>query len=122
MAENKTLNIIKKVILLEHRGKALYESAAHKTEVAAVKELFEMLAEEEEKHIDILNKQFILVAKGKNFEAGELDKVESTTAKTVLSQAIVKGISGAGYEAAVIAVALEFEKNAVKYYIYIAFR
>jgi len=104
MTENKMLDIIKMAILLEHRGKALYESVAQKTEVAAVKELFDMLTEEEGKHIDILNKQFTLVSKGKDF------------AKTVLSVKIVKGISGAGYEAAVIAAALEFEKNAVKYY------
>jgi rubrerythrin len=116
MTENKTLDIIKMAILLEHRGKALYESVAQKTEVAAVKELFEMLTEEEEKHIDILNKQFTLVSKGKAFDTGELDKIEGKTAKTVLSVKIVKGISGAGYEAAVIAAALEFEKNAVKYY------
>jgi len=116
MTENKMLDIIKMAILLEHRGKALYESVAQKTEVAAVKELFDMLTEEEGKHIDILNKQFTLVSKGKDFDTGELDKVEGKTAKTVLSVKIVKGISGAGYEAAVIAAALEFEKNAVKYY------
>jgi rubrerythrin len=34
----------------------------------------------------------------------------------VLAEKILKGVSGAGYEAAVIAAALEFEKNAVKYY------
>jgi rubrerythrin len=116
MEENKTLDIIKKAILLEHRGKALYESIAQKTEIEPVKELFEMLLEEEEKHINTLNKQFSLVSKGKDFDTGELDKVEDITAKTVLSQGIVKGISAAGYEAAVIAAALEFEKNAVKYY------
>lgn len=116
MAENKTLDIIKKAILLEHRGKALYESVTQKTQTEPVKELFEMLAKEEDKHIDILNKQFTLVSKGKDFDAGQLEEVEDVTAKTVLSQAIVKGISSAGYEAAVIAAALEFEKNAVKYY------
>jgi rubrerythrin len=116
MTGNKTLDIIKMAILLEHRGKALYESVTQETEVAAVKELFEMLATEEEKHIETLNKQFKLVSKGKDFDTDELDKVESTTAKTVLSREIVKGISAAGYEAAVISAALEFEKNAVKYY------
>jgi rubrerythrin len=116
MVENNMLDIIKKAILLEHRGKALYESVAQKTEVVPVKELFEMLMHEEEKHIDVLNKQFTLVANGKDFKTGELDKVEDITAKTVLSQGVVNGISAAGYEAAVIAAALEFEKNAVKYY------
>jgi rubrerythrin len=116
MTENNMLDIIKQAILLEHRGKALYESVAEKTEVAPVQELFEMLVEEEEKHIDILNKQFTLVANGKDLKTGELDKVQDITAKTVLSQGVVNGISAAGYEAAVIAAALEFEKNAVKYY------
>lgn len=116
MVETKTLDIIKGAILLEHRGKALYESVARKTDVDAVKQLFLMLVEEENKHIDILNNQFKRVLKGKSFDASGLEDVKGTTADAVLSQNIVKEISGAGYEAAVIAAALGFEKNAVQYY------
>lgn len=116
MVENKTLDIIKGAILLEHRGKALYESIAQKTDVDAVKQLFHMLVEEENKHIDILNNQFTRVLKGKSFDASGLENVKETSADAILSQDIVKGISGAGYEAAVIAAALELEKNAVQYY------
>jgi rubrerythrin len=116
MNENKTLDIIKGAILLEHRGKALYESVAQKTDVKAVKELFEMLVEEEKSHVDILNKQYALVSKGKPMNLSGLGDMKGTTIGSVLSEKIVKGISGAGYEAAVIAAALEFEKNAVKYY------
>lgn len=116
MKENKVIDIIKGAILLEHRGKALYESVAQKTDVEAVKELFEMLVNEEEKHIEILGKQFALVSKGKDFDAAGLDAVKGTTADTILSEKIIKNVSGAGYESAVIAAALEFEKNAVKYY------
>ncbi len=75
-----------------------------------------MLVEEELKHIDILNKQYLLVSKGKPFNSTGLSDTKGTTVDAVLSKNIVKGISGAGYEAAVIAAALEFEKNAVKFY------
>ena len=116
MAENKTLDILKGAILLEHRGKSLYESVAQKTDIAPVKELFELLVDEEIKHITILNEQFTLVSKGKDFDVSGLNEDEGTTTKAVLSEKIVSEISAAGYEAAAIAAALEFEKNAVKYY------
>ena len=114
--KDKVLDIIKGAILLEHRGKALYDSVAQKTDVEAVKELFDMLVSEEEKHITILEKQYTRVSKGEGFDSAGLEAIKGTTADAVLSEKIVKGVSGAGYEAAVIAAALEFEKNAVKYY------
>lgn len=112
----KTLDIIKGALLLEHRGKALYEAAVEKTEVPEVKELFEMLVDEETKHIAILNKQFALVKKGEDFDSKGLEKVKGTTVDAVLSDKIVSGISGAGFEASVISAALDLEKRAVEYY------
>jgi rubrerythrin len=116
MMKEKTLDIIKGAILLEHRGKALYEAAVQKTEVEEVKELFQMLVDEETKHIAILNKQFALVNKGGDFDAGGLEKVKGATVDAVLSDKIVQGISGAGFEASVISAALDLEKKAVDYY------
>lgn len=116
MAENKTIDILKEAILLEHKGKTLYLSAAESTSNEHAREMFDMLVDEENKHIEILSKQLKLVASGKDFDASGLDDVSGATADAVLSENVVKGISGAGYEAAVISAALEFEKNAVKYY------
>jgi len=113
---NNALDIIKGAILLEHKGKALYESVMQKTDIPAVKELFGLLAEEEVRHVDMLNKQYLLVSKGKPYDVSGIEGTKSTTTESVLSEKIVKEISGAGYEAAVISAALEFEKNAVKYY------
>jgi hypothetical protein len=83
---------------------------------SGVKELFDMLTREEDKHILILEKQFSLIAKGDAFDIGELDEEHASTHEAVITDDIVKSISGAGYEAAVIAAALEFEKKAVKFY------
>ena len=116
MDKTSTLDILKGAILLEHRGKALYRSVVKTSESEGVRELFELLSSEEEKHIHVLKKQFSLVARGGSFDVAELEKDHAATFESVLSQDIVKSISGAGYEAAVIAAALEFEKNAVKFY------
>jgi rubrerythrin len=116
MTETRTLDILKGAILLEHRGKALYESVLKSTESEGVKELFKTLSNEEDKHIRVLEKQFSRIAKGESFDVAELEKDHASTLDAIITRDIVKSISGAGYEAAVIAAALEFEKNAVKFY------
>ena len=116
MAAAKSLDILKGAILLEKRGKALYDSVLKTSESESVKELFNILSREEDKHIDVLTKQFSLITKGKSFDIGELEKEHTTTYEAIITDEIVKSISAAGYEAAVVAAALEFEKNAVKYY------
>ena len=116
MAETKTLDILKGAILLENRGKSLYESVVKSSESEGVQELFAMLSREEDKHIDVLTKQFSRISKGESFDVAELEKEQASPHDAVITDEIVKSISAAGYEAAVIAAALGFEKNAVKYY------
>ena len=116
MAKTKTLDILKGAILLEHRGKALYESVVKSSASEGVKELFDMLSREEDKHIGVLTKQFSRISKGKSFDISELEKEHASTHEAIVSDEIINSISAAGYEAAVIAASLEFEKNAVKYY------
>ncbi len=116
MDENKTLDIVKKAILMEYRGRALYKAVARESENEGIKELFNTLAKEEENHIEVLERQFQSVNKGGAFDAGELMEMSSSETTKVLNDKIVKGISAAGYEAAGIAAALEFEKKAVEFY------
>jgi rubrerythrin len=116
MAETSILDILKGALLLEHRGRALYRSVVDSSSSEGVRELFDMLYREEEKHIDILTKQFSRISKGESFDVSQLTDAHTSVPDAVLTKKIVKGVSGAGYEAAVIAAALEFEKNAVKFY------
>ena len=116
MSESITLDILKGAILLEHRGKALYESVVKSSQSDGVKELFSMLSREEDKHIHVLKKQFSRIFKGESFDISELEKEHAKTHETIITDGIVKSVSGAGYEAAVIAAALEFEKRAVEFY------
>ena len=116
MPENKTLDILKGAILLEHRGKALYDSVVRITEAEAVRTLFEFLANEEVEHISILENQYRKVTHNLKIEPPDSGKMDLLSGHPVLTEKIVSEISGAGYEASVIAAALEFEKKAVSYY------
>ena len=58
MSEDKTIEILKNAILLEKRGQAFYSKIARQTSGKAVKAFFELMAEEEVKHVDILAEQY----------------------------------------------------------------
>jgi rubrerythrin len=111
------LDILKEAILLERRGKAFYTTAARQTESEAARKIFEMMAAEEDEHIEFLSKQFAYYDKNqafmKNHEGGDVD---DTAAMQVLSEEIKKQISAAGFEAAAISAAMDFETRAVQVY------
>jgi rubrerythrin len=111
------LDILKGAILLEYRGKALYESAIKTTEIREVKSLFSLLVDEEKKHIEVLRKHLSQVQHPSNpVDYTELELHSPVKTDIVLSKEIIAKVHGAGYEAAVISASLDFEKKAVKYY------
>lgn len=117
MHRHTKLDILKGALLLEYRGKALYASAVKTTEIPEVKSLFILLKDEEEKHIGALKKFMSQIRKGvEASESLELEESSPVKFNPVLSKDIVEKVHGAGYEAAVISAALDFEKKAVKFY------
>ncbi len=117
MEENTTLDILKQAILLERRGKAFYENIAEKAKNKAVQEVFDMLAKEEQKHIQTLSEQFKAYRKDKKFISGDLyEKDTGNVASKVLTREIKEKISAAGFEAAAISAGIAMEERAVKLY------
>jgi rubrerythrin len=116
MEENSTLDILKQAILLEKRGKAFYQNVAEKTENRAAKDVFEMMAAEEQKHIDTLSEQFKAYRKEKKFNPGSHGSESSSVASKVLTEEIKEKISAAGFEAAAISAAILMEELAIKLY------
>jgi rubrerythrin len=116
MGENSTLEILKQAILLEKRGKAFYQNVAEKTENRAARDVFEMMAAEEQKHIDTLSEQFMAYRKKQKFIPGSYDSESSSVASKVLTEEIKEKISAAGFEAAAISAAILMEERAVKLY------
>jgi len=116
VAEKEQIDIIKGAILLEHRGRALYESVAAGQAKDPVRELFQLLALEEEQHIEILSRQYASLTKDGSFVLPDLTAADHEAVDRTLTGKVLKEISSVGYEAAVISAALDFEKKAVEYY------
>ncbi len=117
MEENSTLEILKQAILLEKRGKTFYRNVAEKTENRAVRDVFEMMAAEEQQHINTLSEQFKAYRKEKKFiPISHKDSESSSVASNVLTEEIKEKISAAGFEAAAISAAISMEERAVKLY------
>lgn len=116
MSKESVISALKGALLLEYRGKELYASVLTATKNEAVRELFTFLKEEEDRHIGLLKRQFTEVSHGKEIKLEPGLDSDDEAPKQVLNDKIVKGISGAGYEAAVISAAVELEKRAVDYY------
>jgi len=78
--------------------------------------LFGFLASEEIAHISILENQYRKINRNQDIELQDPEITDFHSEHPILTEKIVKEISAAGYEASVIAAALEFEKKAVAYY------
>jgi len=111
------IDILKEAILLERRGKAFYTTAARQSESEAARKIFEMMAAEEDEHIEFLSKQFAHYDKNKEFikTEGHHD-VDDATVMQILSEEIKKQVNAASFEAAAISAAIDFETRAVKVY------
>ncbi len=117
MEEDNVLKILKQAILLERRGKAFYKKFAEQAENSAVKEIFSMMADEEDKHIKTLAEQFKAYGQDKKFTPFTYDDNDaSRVASNVLIQDIKDKISAAGFEAAAISAAIAMEERAIKLY------
>ncbi len=110
-------DILKTAILLERRGKAFYTTAARQTESEAARKIFTMMAEEEDEHIEFLSKQFSEYQKNGKFSMIDVEQpVDDTEAVMILSEQVKKEISAAGFEAAAISAAMDFETRAIEVY------
>jgi rubrerythrin len=118
MESKKTaVDILKTAILLERRGKAFYNQVAQQTESKSAKKIFEMMAEEEDAHIHFLSRQFANFQKNHAFlENDDFVDVDDTEAVEILSEQLKKEISAAGFEAAAISAAIDFENKAIEVY------
>ncbi len=117
MTENKTLALLKSAILLEKRGKAFYQKMANESTSDAVTSFFELMAEEEDKHIEILSNQFREYQTHQKLKVQEYEPYAGgDVAQTVLDKALMERIAAAGFEAAAISAAMAMEERAVKLY------
>lgn len=117
MDKSKSLNILKNAFLMERQGKQLYETARDKAENEAVKAFFQTLVDDEQEHMDILEKQFkSYMSSGKFVDSGYETEGKADAAPDILSDAVKDNINAAGFEATAITAAVGFEEKAVELY------
>ena len=117
MSDDTTVEILKQAILLEKRGQAFYSQVAGQASGKAVKQFFEMMAEEEVKHVKILSDQFKSYKDNRQFTPEAInDDHSNDVATNVLTREMKNEISAADYEAAAISAAMSMEENAIKLY------
>ncbi len=117
MEKPGTLTILKNAILIERKGKSLYEKAMDHAKDDAVKTFFKDLADEEQEHINILEAQFKAFMKDGRFLAGNYENnAAAVDAPDILDDTLKSKIKAADFEATAITAAIGFEEKAVRLY------
>ncbi len=116
MPENDVKDIIKQAVLLEMRGRAFYRKTAEQAGDAAVKQFFNEMADDEEKHILMLTEQFKAYAKTGALLQKSYSPQQTDAASGVLKAEIQEKIGAAGFEAAAVSAAMSMEESAVEFY------
>lgn len=117
MPNHNPLDILKEAILLERRGRAFYQTVAAQSGNDTVREFFQTMADEEHRHMQILEahyKTYSETQKFAGFDALTADKVP--VADLVLSEKLKAQIAAADFEAAAISAAMLMEEQAVTLY------
>jgi len=110
-------DILKTAILLELRGKAFYSTSARESKSESVRKIFTMMSEEEDEHVAFLSRQFAEYEKTGKFAQNIVHAhPDDAEAALILSDKVKSEISAAGYEAAAISAAIDFENRAVEIY------
>ena len=117
METQKAIDILKMAILMERRGFAFYAKVAENTADPDIKNVFLVMADEESKHVKFLSEQYVNYEKEHKFAHANLsDLAHEEFANLILTGDMKKKISSAGFEAAAISAAVDFEKRAIEVY------
>jgi rubrerythrin len=117
MDTTKTTDILKMAILMEKRGKAFYETVAAQTKSEEVKKIFNIMAGEEQTHIEFLSRQYLSYQKNREFVKDDFNgNANGSMADLILNDSLKKQISAASYEAAAISAAIDMETKAIEVY------
>lgn len=117
MENPKALEIIKSAILMEIRGQAFYNNVVEQTKSDDIRNIFNIMADEEKLHADYLSKQYTSIKQsGKPNQQVLPDASAENLVNLILSPEIKNQISGAGYEAAAISASIDMENKAVEIY------
>ena len=107
MSTPVSLEILKEALLLERRGHAFYAKVAGQAQSDAVRSFFKTMADEELRHMSILEEHFKIYTERQEFADVDTRALGMTAmADAVLSDNLKSQITAAGFEAAAISAAM----------------
>lgn len=117
MPNDQAVEILKRALLLEKRGQAFYRQAAEQASHPAVRQFFQIMAEEEVRHVEILSAQFRIYRQSGHFTpVSAADEIGEAAVARVMTPELVAAMQAADFEGAAISAAVGMEKNAVALY------
>ncbi|MDF1589962.1 MAG: ferritin family protein [Desulfobacterales bacterium] len=110
-------DVLKEALLLEKRGYAFYKMVSVNIQDKATRRFFELMADEEKNHIQLLVEELKMYQSRKKFTRNNFDDTTSSQiSDLVLSSPLQDRISAAEFEAAAISAAMLMEERAIKLY------
>lgn len=117
MEAQNPLEILKMAILMEKRGYSFYYNVAEHSSDPEIRHIFLTMADEETKHVKFLSEQYLSFEKEQEFKKVDLPNLGNEGfASLILTEEMKNKISAAGFEAAAISAAIDFEKRAIEVY------
>jgi len=111
------VDVLKEALLLEKRGYVFYKKMSGDIPDKATRRFFELMADEEKNHVQLLSEQLKTYQSQKKFVQTNYDDTSgSEIVDLVLSRPLQERISAAEFEAAAISAAMLMEERAIKLY------
>jgi len=117
MADSPVIKALKEALMVEIKGQQLYSHAVTQTSNPDAKKLFEMLAEDEEQHTNILRTQISSLMTDGKFDLSEINPAElDHGSQNVVSDEFKRSLKRGDFEMAVIGIGCDLETRAIDYY------
>jgi rubrerythrin len=109
--------ILKNAMIIERKAYVFYKKLADDATDASLKNLFEVLSDEEIKHFDTLKKQYLSLKNDNKFSPLVVSpKDKENPVSKVLTKEVLQKLSEVTFETAAIYGAYLLEKNSIDYY------
>ncbi len=117
MANSPVVKALKEALMVEIKGQQLYTHAATQTKSPDARKLFEMLAEDEVQHTQILKTQIKHLMEDGQFDLSEIHPAElDHGSQNIVSDEFKRSLKRGDFEMAVIGIGCDLETRAIAYY------
>ncbi|HDQ15046.1 MAG TPA: hypothetical protein ENN41_09570 [Sediminispirochaeta sp.] len=116
MSDNRAIEILKKALLLEKESQSFYSKEAELAEHESVRNIFNLMAEEEKNHENVLLSEYNQYLKDGNFFHNDDLGEHSEFYDHVLSDDVKDEIRQASHEAEAISAGIGLERRTIELY------